>query len=240
MKWFLDISVLLLILTTVIMCAKKGFLRSVLGAAKTVIALILTFCFSGRVSLWLDEHVVGHRVFSYVYDRFTAMFEGGEGTVDLSHILNNIPNWLRVLLESMGVDVSSIGGRYAGLTDTTHAKLEEMAHSFADPISSFISDLLAYALVFLISLLVLTLLAYLLGKIAELPVIRTCDRLLGFALGVVCAILYASVYTVLLFAVLSMVEGSLHSFAFHDAFEQTVVFRQAYEYNLFRWIFGIG
>ena len=235
MKWFLDISIVALIVAILLRNTKRGFVRSVLGAAKALISLALTFCFGERVSVFLDERFIGNRVFSYVYDRLLSVYEDSSQLFDPSHIFDRMPNWLRVLLESMGADSLMSGTEHSSLT-----QLEDAAHTFATPISAFISDLIAYALVFALSMLLLGLLAYLLGKIADLPVIRTCDRLLGFLLGVVCSILFASVYAVLLFALFSLVEGGAHAFAFHDAFEQTVVFRPIYEHNLFRWIFGIG
>ena len=73
-----------------------------------------------------------------------------------------------------------------------------------------------------------------------MPVIRNIDHLLGLALGVVCAILYASAYTLLLFAALSMLEGVRPDFAFHEAYEQTIIFQRIYNINLFRFLFGIG
>ncbi len=240
MRFFLDISLLLLIAVTIFSCWHKGFIRSVLGTAKTVISVVLTYMFGAKVSAFLAERVVGQRVVRYVHDRFLAMFEQDAQVFDLSRVMENLPDWLRVLFERTNADSASAGSDYANVTEASADKLYEMAESFARPISNIISDFLGYASVFLFSMLALTILAYILGKIADLPVIRTCDRLLGFLLGVLCAALYASVYTLLLFAILSLVEGSYEAVRFHQAFEQTVLFRQCYEYNLFRWIFGIG
>ena len=126
------------------------------------------------------------------------------------------------------------------MTEAGGEQLYDMAQSFAAPITKVISDLLGYALVFFIALLCLNILAALLGKVADLPVIRSCDRLLGLALGIACAVLYASVYAVLIFAIFSLVEGANHAFAFHEAMEQTRLFQFIYEYNVFRVILGIG
>lgn len=235
MKWFLELSIFLLIVSILVTNTKKGFVHSVLGAAKVVISIAVTFCFGGRFSTFLDERIVGDRVFSYAYERLSSIYEGSAQAFDPSRIFERMPNWLRVLLESMGADSLLTGRDYPEFT-----RLEDAAHAFAQPISAFISDLLAYALVFAASMLIMSLLAFLLGKLVDLPVIRTFDRFLGFLLGVLSSVLYASVYAVLVFALLSLVEGAAHTFAFHDAFEQTVLFRWIYEHNLFRWIFGIG
>lgn len=238
MKFFLDISIALLIVSTVIVCWHRGFIRSVLGAAKTVLAVIATYLFGARASAWLAERVIGARVTSYVHSRFVAMHEQGTEVFDLSHVAENLPEWLKNIFERTGVDFSTSG--YESITEANGDQLYDMATSFAAPIAKVISDFLGYALVFFAALLCLNILAALLGKVADLPIIRGCDRLLGLVLGVLCAMLYASVYAVLIYAIFSMIEGAEHAFRFHEAMEQTRLFKFIYEYNVFRVILGIG
>ena len=240
MKLFLDLSLLVLIVTTVVVNWRRGFIRSVLGTAKTILAVLLTFLFGGDVSAWLETHIVGERVTRYVHERFTAMFDADASTFDLSHVIENLPDWLLTLFQKTNASTSEAGQDFAHMTGADADALRDMAESFAAPISSVISDFLGYAVVFLVSLAVLAILAYLLGKVADLPVLRTCDRLLGLLLGLVCAALFASAYAILLFAVLSLVEGAVETVRFHDAFEATRLFRHVYEWNIFRWIFGLG
>ena len=238
MQLFLDLSVLAIVLITVIVCWAKGFIRSMLGVAKAVLSIVLTYTLGPRLSAWLETGLVGERVSHYIHDRFVAMFDQSASSFDLSHVVENLPTWLRTILGA--TDASVLGSDYTHMTDATAEEMWEMAESFAGPISHIISSFIGYAVTFLGVMLVLTILAYLLGKVADLPVIRTCDRLLGLVLGVLSAALYASAYTLLVFAVLSMVEGSYEAVPFHEAFEQTTVFAWIYEHNLFRVIFGIG
>lgn len=240
MGFFLDLALLLLIGFTVVRCWRRGFVRSALGTAKTLVSVILTYIFGSGVSSWLNETFIGPRVTDYVYGRFVAMFEDGAEVFDPSHIVANMPDWLRVLFDVTTADSAGTGADYAGMTEATAQQLYEMAENFAAPLANVISDLIGYVTVFVLSMLLLSVASYVLGKIADLPIIRTCDRLLGLVLGVVCAVLYASAFTLLVFGVLSLIEGSYHDFAFHDAFEGTRLFRFVYEYNIFRWIFGIG
>ena len=149
MRFFLDISLLLLIAVTIFSCWHKGFIRSVLGTAKTVISVVLTYMFGAKVSAFLAERVVGQRVVRYVHDRFLAMFEQDAQVFDLSRVMENLPDWLRVLFERTNADSASAGSDYANVTEASADKLYEMAESFARPISNIISDFLGYASVFL-------------------------------------------------------------------------------------------
>ena len=101
-------------------------------------------------------------------------------------------------------------------------------------------EIIGYAGVYLITLILLSILTWILVKIAELPVIKKVDKTLGCILGVCSAFVYASVYTLLLFAIFSLIEGYNPEFAFHAAYDKSWLFRLFYDINVFRLIFGIG
>lgn len=238
MQLFLDISVVALILVTVIVCWVKGFIRSALGVAKAVLSVILTFTIAPHVAGWIRDTIIGDRIANYIYSRFVAMFEQGAATFDLSHVVANLPTWLRTLLGAS--DAAALGSDFTHMTNATASQLWSMAETFAGPIENMISRFIGYAVTFLVVMLVLSIAAFFLSKLADLPVLRTCDRLLGLLLGILSAVLYSATYTVLLFAIFSLIEGSYAGFEFHAAFEGTVVFQWIYNHNLFRLIFGIG
>ncbi len=240
MKYFLDLSLALLILATVITCWRRGFIRSVLGAAKTLVAAIVAYLFGSAASAWLESRYLLSHVTGVIYDRLLDTLGQGDGHFDLSAVLNNLPDWLKTLLGVFRVDVSGIEDAYGSVTDGSAETLREMAESIGQPVAHVLSDVAAYAVLFFGTILVLTLLSFLLGKIADLPVIRTCDRFLGFFLGVLGAILYASAYTLLLYLVLSFVQTSYEQLGFSQAFEQTILFRWVWEHNIFRLILPIG
>ena len=240
MKYFLDISLLLLIVLTIVICWKRGLIRSLFGVAKNLIAIIVTYALGPTVSGWISEYLLTEKVTEYVRGRLLAMFEAGAETFDLTHILDNIPAWVQTFFQKSGIDPEALVGKLGDATNADLSMLDSLASRLAAPITKMLSDFLGYTLLFLVSLLVLTILAFLLGKISELPGIRSIDHALGLVLGILCAILYASAYTLLLFAVLSMIEGVRPDFAFHEAYEQTILFRRIYGINLFRLMFGIG
>jgi uncharacterized membrane protein required for colicin V production len=240
MKIFLDLSVAALIVATIVICRHRGFVRSVLGATKTLVAVILTFMFGSLVSDWLCNAWIGARVTDFVHGRFLSMFEDGARVFNPSRIVSELPSWLRTLFDATTADSASTGADYAHMTEATADELYEMAEAFAAPIARVISDFIGYAAVFLVSMLLLSVAAFLLGKIADLPLIRSVDRLLGLALGIFGAFFYAAAYTLLMFGLLSLVEGSFEELQFHRAFEESLLFRWFYEHNLLRWIFGIG
>jgi uncharacterized membrane protein required for colicin V production len=240
MSYFLDISLLLIIVITIIVGWHKGLIRSVLGVTKSLFAILVSYFFGPTVSAWVSEKILTGRVTEYVHSRLLAMFEVGADTFDLTTILENLPSWLSVFFEKTGVDPAALAGDLANLTAADALTLEQLASSMAAPITKMLSDLIAYTAVFLIAMLIFAIVAFLLEKVADLPIIRGVDRTLGLVLGVFCALIYASVYTLLMFAIMSMVEGYYENVAFHAAYEQSWLFKLFYNINIFRFIFGIG
>ncbi len=237
MSLFLDISLVALIAVTVIVCWRKGFVRSVLGVGKTLICLLATYLLGESASAFVSELWITERVTQYVHERLLALFETGVESFDLSVVAQNIPEWVQTFLEKLGLNLTSIMG---DVTTVDTEGFQAFVQSLATPISKLISDIVGYTGVYLIALIVFSIVAYLLVKIADLPVIRKVDKALGCVLGVCAALLYASVYTLLLFALCSLIEGYNPDFAFHAAYDETWLFHAFYDINVFRWIFGIG
>ena len=238
MQYFLDISLILILVITIISNWQKGFTRSILGVAKTIVAILTSYLFGPPASAWVSEHLITERVTNAIYERLLAAMEAGSELVDLTSILESLPSWMSMLLEKAGVDSSTIFESALGSSQSL--TVQELAHSLAIPIAKMISDMIGYTAVFLIAMILFAIVAYILGKIVELPILRQIDRGLGLVLGIICAFIYASVYTLLVYALLTLVEGHYDSVAFHAAFEQTWLFKVFYDINVFRWMFSIG
>lgn len=240
MNFFLDISLIALIIATVAICWHKGFIRSIVGVGKTVACILMTYLFGSSASAWVSKLWITERVTDFVHTRLVALFEAGAETFDPAVILNNVPSWIQTFFEGLGIDVA---GLISGITDMSALDaqgLQTLAQSMAKPITHLISDFIGYTGVYLISLILFSIAAYFLVKIADLPIIRTIDRALGCVLGICSSLVYASVFTLLVFALFSLIEGYNPEFAFHAAYDKTWVFRVFYRINIFRWIFGIG
>lgn len=240
MSLFLDISLLVIILGTVLSCWFKGFIRSIFGLAKSLLCMIMAYLFGPTVSAWIAERWIGDRVTHFVHERLLSMFDAGAEQYDLTQVQGNLPSWLNSLLGRMGLDVSSLAGDLANQTGADADGLWQLSTSLAQPVTNLLSDLIGYAIVFFIAMLLFSIISAVLVKIADLPVLRKIDRTLGLVLGIACALIYTAVYTLLIYAVMSLAEASLDRFSFQEAFEKTWLFKHCFNFNIFRWIFGIG
>ena len=240
MNLFLDISLIALIAVTIGICWHKGFIRSVIGLGKNLLCILIAYLFGGRASAWVSDLWISNRVTEYAHKRLSALFEKGTESFSPSVILENVPSWLQTLFERTGMDLSGMISKVTDMAVVDAQGLEDLSRSLAAPIVKLISDFIGYTGIYVIALIVISIVAFFLVKIADLPVIRKIDRALGCLLGIGCAAIYVSVYTLLVFALFSLIEGRNPDFAFHAAYDKTWIFRIFYDINIFRWIFGIG
>ena len=136
------------------------------------------------------------------------MYDAGTSVFDLSKLTEKIPPSLLALAEKCGLDVGTLASQYAGDTAATSERLREVAAAIAAPISAFISKVVGYVLVFAAAYLVLMIAAFIIVKIAELPVIRSVNKLLGLIFGIVCAVIYTFLFVFITNAVIYFVVAS--------------------------------
>lgn len=239
MRWFLDISLVVVIAGTIFFYWHRGLIKSLMGVAKTVLSILLTYMLGGMAADWLEAKFILPALTVFVSDKLLALYTAGAEQFDLSAVFSGMPDWLRSLLQNFHVDVDALQQEYASVTEGSSTQLEQLASSIATPTAAVLSSLIGYVAVFFIAGILLTVLAFLLGKVAELPLIRGLDRTMGLILGIACALLFSSVYVVLIYIVLGWLEVKNPQIAFGVGFDSSWLFQYAYRFNLFKLLFGI-
>jgi hypothetical protein len=84
---------------------------------------------------------------------------------------------------------------------------------------------LGYVLVFAAAYLVLLIAGFIIEKVAELPVIRSVNKLLGLLLGLVCAVVYTFLFVLVTNAVIYFVVASGDQSATLDVINKTFIFK---------------
>ncbi len=175
----------------------RGFIRSVMGFASILIAIGITFLFTGPVSVWVEERFVGDWVSSIVDDAIAGIAgagtdsgSGGENQA-LSSLIEDRPAALETLGERFGFSFDEIEQAYTSLLDGSHSEgmREALAAQIASPTASAISHVLAAIGLFLVSLLILKIAVFVLDLIFRLPLLKTLNTLLGLLFGAASAAL---------------------------------------------------
>ncbi len=177
MQYLLDIILLAVFAILVIRGWRRGFLESLLGLGRLVLAFIITNVFNSQVAAWLDKTFINPPVYSYVSNKLGGLAESANGSI--TDLFNSIPDSLS----------THLGGDIAGVTGDIDATVAQWSRNISDGISGAVSSVLGTILLFVVSFLVLTIVLKLLsGVVKKLPIIGTVNSVLGLVLGVVSGI----------------------------------------------------
>ncbi len=225
MNYALDIMIILIALVTIIIYYARGFVRAILGFGKVILSVVCASLFGREAGLIIAEKFMDSRLTESVYKAISGMYEAGATTFDLSKVAEKIPASLATLAEKCGVNIGDLTTQYAGDTAASSVRLHELSSSIALPISAFVSKILGYVIVFIAAYIVLAIIAFFIEKLAELPVLRTVNKLLGLCLGVGCACIYIVLFVFIANAVIYYVAASGDKVAALEIINKTIIFK---------------
>ena len=213
MNYFLDGAIILIILLTIYVYYRRGFVKAILGVGKTLLSYICAAIFGKTFGNVLAE--------KYFNDKITELIYNTLSKHDVSGKAENIPSSLLMLIEKCGVDVDRV---MSGISSCQDWK-QEFASQAGLAVSSVVSVLLGYILVFIISYLVFLLGAFVLENLVELPLLRTVNRLLGLCLGILCAIVFAFLFVFIVKAIIYYVVAGGNRSAVLEMIDKTHLFK---------------
>lgn len=106
--------------------------------------------------------------------------------------------------------------------EPSEGDLEEIA-------SDALAVVVGYVLTFLLSFVILFVITWVLGKLLSLPVLKQCDKLLGFVLGLISGFVAACLFSTIIWVLLKAT-GDL------DIYSRTTLVRFFKELNLFKFV----
>jgi hypothetical protein len=139
-----------------------------------------------------------------VYNWMSDIISNAEAQLNIQEFINKFPEYINKLLEVIGVSLSSLVENPES-TPMTEEALTNISSSVSISIAEFISTALAYVSVFVLSVIILTVLVFLLDKICKLPVLKQLNRTFGFVFGVICALINVTIACAIITIVLNIV-----------------------------------
>ena len=212
MNYILDGALFLIIVLTMYVYYKRGFVRAVLGFGKTLLSYICAAVFGRLVGGYLGEKFFDKNISNIVYNTLVKNNVGDK--------IGKVPPALGAVAKKCGVDVESMIANGEG-----QEWLQDAASHIGGAISSVVSILAGYILVFVVAYLVFLLGAFILETLVELPVLRTLNRLLGLCLGCLCAIVFAFLFVLCIKVVIYYVAAAGDRNSVLEMIDKTYLFK---------------
>lgn len=187
----LDLLIVAILALSIFLGVRRGLIRSVISLVGSIVALILALVFSPGLGRYIDANYVNAPMREWVIDQLSASAEEVSATeIDFDDLLKHRPEFFTETCEFLGVDVEEISASYESLkADGVEQAKSAIVTQMVDPLSSVISRVLAFAVIFLAAMLAIIIISLFSKFLNNLPILRKMDKLLGGVLGAVTGIL---------------------------------------------------
>lgn len=191
MSLVFDVIILAVCVVSIVLGAKRGFIKSVMGICTLVAALCLSYAFTPTVSEYIHNTDAMGNISESIGDTIKSLSRTDEGGYDLEKMFSDMPDAFRQILERYNADDSVLAETLPPETAASESAVDTLASAIAEPVAHAISNVAAFLLIFIASVAVLKLLTWLLDLLFQLPVLKTANTMLGLLIGVVIALFWA-------------------------------------------------
>ena len=190
MSLLLDLILLLIAGVTIFLAAKRGFVKTFLSAASTIIALVIVFLFTSPLTEYLENTALPDAVRTNTAAYIDNLVEE-KGADDSQSLVSDRGGELYALLEGVGIDGDRLSDWVVEHEDLVKEQFrDELVNFIADNVTPVLLRAIAVAILFFGSYLALKLLSILLtGVVERIPFVRGANHLLGVVVGVVLALI---------------------------------------------------
>lgn len=197
MNLLFDGLLLAVAVVVIIIGAKRGFIKSIMGICTLVAALFVAFAFTPTVSVYIEETAFMRDISGNISDTITSLSQNEEDSYNLSRLFSEMPDAFKQILDRYNANERELADAISPTPDADKSTVDDLSTMIADPVVSAVSGVLAFLALFVLSVIVLKLLTWILDLVFQLPVLKTANTLLGLVVGVLNALVWMWVLSAL-------------------------------------------
>ncbi len=225
MHFIFDGIILAACIIAIIMGAKRGFIKSVMGVCTLIAAVFVAFAFTPYVSDWIENTPVITEVSENISDTLKSLSRKDTESYDLSKLFADMPDSFRQILDRYGAKAAELKETVTPAPDAAAEDVMDLSQLIAQPVVSAISGVLAFLLLFVGTVIILKLLTWILDLLFQLPALKTANTFLGGVVGVISALMWAwtlSALSVIFIRAMSSISPAYFS---ESLIENTIILR---------------
>lgn len=230
--WILDLIIVVLLAVGFFVYFRKGLLAAVVGIVGTLLAVLVAFWASDKLTPYVYDTFVKDKVVGYVQEK---LVDGGSeklsqifGTeIDLSAVFGDSDTPAEAGEAPAGAEAPAAESAAGAIADST----------LGATVRGVVRTLLAI-IIFFLALLIIRLIVSLLQRANKIPLLGAANKLLGGALGLAMGALWSYIFVSACALAISVSLDSL-SWLNTDMVDRTLLFSLIYPHNLLKLLAGI-
>lgn len=231
MSWTLDIIIVLIIGLTVFFAAKNGLIKTAISAVACILAIVITASFAEPLAEYMMSTPIADEIEKATETRITDFLL--EGSYEVDELIEGKSEEFNTFIRMAGINESDIQKWYAENVVDSETATSQLAKHIAEPIINVTAMILAITVLFVGTQVILSILAFLLDKIARLPVLRTFNKLGGIIVGVVLALIRVCLFCFIMGILIENRDFLASDFITNLKPENTLLFRLFNQIDIF-------
>lgn len=243
----LDLILLLIAVFTLIISFKKGFLKALIDTLSFFLAIVISLTFLNPVKSLIYKTAIDEKILTDTHSEL----DSAVGNSDIGDVIDGISqddntkeeetiidNFLK-FLEKFGIDAKDLKNEYDQLVKQGSQNIRNGIIDYvAKPLTNAVITVIAFLLLFILSIVALKLIARLLNLATKLPIINGINKFMSIPLGIVLALFRIFSFCAIIKLILPYT-GTLHISALNPAaVDSTFVFKFFYENNILIKLFS--
>ena len=165
----------------ILVCAKRGLLKSAIHFCKTLLAFVFAYLFGSKLGQFICEKWISAPVHDWVRGKLDGIYQQTADGLSAEKLAEAFPDF--VMTEEVKASLQNANG-------SGEQFLDEMTSTIATPAASVISNIIGYVVVFVVSIVLLWVAAAILTKLIEhIGFLHTVNTVLGGVLGFLVALI---------------------------------------------------
>lgn len=227
-----DIVLALLFVLIVADGYRKGFIKSLLGLACVLIAAVCASLLTPPVSAWLSDKYVEDAVKDTVSSSIHTVIDDSDSTDKSEGLFSAIDKFV------IGDSGAATDKYVSQILDSTLSDdaVDSVSGEIAKTISRPLCNSAAFFIIFIISSLLVRIVASLLDGVFRLPVLKQANKLLGLVFGLLCALIFMMVVSRVFVCMLPWLSGLTDGKIGQDVLNGSHLLSFFSKYNVFKEI----
>lgn len=230
MNIILDVIIVAIIAISMLICYKKGFVKSLFSSFGFIAAVLIALLLTAPISNLIND--------AFVYDSTYESVKEAMGEVEDSYTAEDIAARLEsnnpklfALLSNLGFDVYDIIAEKDASTDLTS---DDMVAKIATPAAKLLSNVFAFLISVVIAYIAFFILTKVFDILSKLPIFNVTNKLFGLIYGAFLGIFRASIFAIVISGLYPVIVGLFSDeSSVINAVSETFVLNFFVENNLF-------
>lgn len=210
MNYVLDIVLILIVLISAIISAKKGFVKTLIELVGFVLAILVAFSASSVIANYIYTNMVE----PVAVDSISSAISNAE-----KNILESVPPYISFFANKAGLTNESILS--AGGTSPNEIAIA-ITETAIKPIAINIIKFIASLIIFVALLIVVKLIARLINSLFKGAILGTANKILGSILGIAKGCVYAFIFSIIC-ALVVTISGDNSAYINESVIESTYI-----------------